>query len=131
MDPVRLQRLAGLLREELEEIINYELQDPRIREVTVSEVLIGERARLARVRLLVSASKAEQEETFAALAHAKGYIRSLLASRLMLYRVPDLEFEQALGETVTAKMKTLLRRMRKGRPRDLQVADENSGVESE
>ena len=39
MDPRRSERIAETIREELEEILNYELSDPRIRSARVTEVL--------------------------------------------------------------------------------------------
>jgi len=131
MDPLRLQRLAELLRQEIEEIINYELDDPRIGDVVVSEVLVSQGARAARVRVLVPPEQLPQQQVITALTRARGYIRYLLASRLSLHHIPELEFEPALDETTTAKMKALLRKMRKGRPRDLTGEGEGPVTESE
>ncbi len=119
MEPIRRQRLAEVLREELEEIINYELQDPRIGDVVVSEVLFPGGSKHARVRILVPPGS-QPQRTIAALRHARGYIRYLLATRLSLHHIPELEFEPAVSEQVAAHMKALLRRIRKGRPRDQQ-----------
>ena len=50
MDPRRSERLSEALREELEELINYELTDPRIDVMGVAEVLITPDGKHARVR---------------------------------------------------------------------------------
>jgi ribosome-binding factor A len=112
------ERLAEALREELEEIINYELSDPRIGAAAVTEVLLAPDHRQARVRLSLSGEAGAQRETLAALEGARRHLRGLLAARLALYRVPELDFEPDLPVELSPRAKHLLRRVRKGRPKD-------------
>jgi ribosome-binding factor A len=109
--------VAETLREELEELIVHELTDPRIRVTAVAEVLMSTDARRARVRLMLEGGAREQAETLAALEHAKGYIRREIASRIDLFRTPDLQFESALPADMGDRMASLLKRVRRGRPR--------------
>ena len=120
MEAHRNERFAEALRQELEEIINYELSDPRIAQVTITEILVGPGHKQARVRISLGASQEITKSTIAALNGAKSHLRRVLAERLDVYRVPDLEFESDLEIGSSSEIKSLLRRVRKGRPRDQQ-----------
>lgn len=118
MDPRRSERLAESLRSELEEIINYELDDPRISSVAVTDVILSPDGRKAHVRLAVSGAAAEQAGCLRAVETAKGFIRHRIGERIELYRLPDLYFDSDLPPDMRAKAPALLRRIRKGRPRE-------------
>ena len=117
MDPRRSERLSAAIREEIEELIAYELNDPRIHTSGVAEVLISPDARKARVRLILTGDAAEQLGTIEALNHAKGYIRRELTQRLDIFRRPDLSFEAAIPTEMGGRVPSLLKRVRRGRPR--------------
>lgn len=123
MDPRRNERVAESLRNELEEILNYELSDPRVSSVVVTEVLLSPDLKKAHVRLAVKGTPEEQLECLKAFENAKGYIRRLIAGRIELYRTPDLYFDSDLPLDLRGRETALLRRMRKGRPRE---ADEKN-----
>lgn len=117
MDSHRTERVSEALREELGEIIAYELSDPRIGDATVTEVLVSPDMRHAQVRLHINSENGQQEQTIQALDGAKHFLRRQLAARLNLYRVPELHFEADLTSS-TDRLQQLLKRMRRGRPRD-------------
>lgn len=117
MDPRRSERVSETLREELEELIAYELSDPRIQCSGVAEVLISPDSRAARVRLIMHGSPEEQKQTIQALNHARGYIRRELSLRIDLFRFPELHFEAAIPAELAPKVSRLLKRVRRGRPR--------------
>lgn len=117
MDPRRSERLSEAIREEVEELIAYELDDPRIQTSGVAEVLISPDARKARVRLILTGEPAEQLETLEALNHARAYIRRELTQRLDVFRLPDLSFEAAIPAELGGRVSSLLKRVRRGRPR--------------
>lgn len=118
MDNHRAERVSEALREELGELISYELSDPRIAEATVTEVLVSPDMRHAQVRLHLSADARQQQETLAALEGARHLLRRQLAERLTLYRIPELHFEPDVKLTTDARLEYLLKRVRKGRPRE-------------
>ena len=118
MDPRRNERVAESLRNELEEILNYELNDPRVASVVVTEVLLAPDLKKAHVRLAVKGTPEEQLECLKAIENAKSYIRRLVAARVELYRTPDLYFDSDLPLELRGREGALLRRIRKGRPRD-------------
>ena len=96
MDPYRIERVSQSIREELEELISYEMSDPRIGDVIVTEVLLSPDMKQARVRLSLKGSPEEQAQTLEALTHAKQFLRHQLADRLQMFRTPELHFQAAL-----------------------------------
>lgn len=117
MDSHRAERVSEALREELGEIIAYELSDPRIGDATVTEVLLSPDMRHAQVRLHLSKEAGQQETTIRALDGARHFLRRQLAARLSLYRIPELHFEADVSSPPD-RMQHLLKRIRRGRPRD-------------
>lgn len=120
MDPHRTERVSEALREELGEMIAYELADPRVGEATITEVLVTPGMKHAQVRLHFADSSVPQEETIAALNGAKHFLRNKLRERLTLFRIPELHFEADVASGATGRMDQLLKRIRRGRPRDTQ-----------
>ncbi|MBV8552074.1 MAG: 30S ribosome-binding factor RbfA [Acidobacteriaceae bacterium] len=117
MDTHRAERVSEALREELGELIAYELTDPRIGDATVTEVLVSPDMRHAQVRLHLDSNADQQEETIRALDGARHFLRRQLAERLNLFRVPELHFEADLKTSGKDRMEYLLKRVRRGRPR--------------
>lgn len=118
MENHRTERVSEALREELGEMIAYELSDPRIGEAVVTEVLVSPDRKHAQVRLHLSNNVNEQKETIRALEGARHFLRRQLAERLNLFRIPELHFEADVSSAVTGRMEHLLKRIRRGRPRD-------------
>ncbi len=110
------ERLAEAIREELDEIVNYELADPRIEGVNIAEVLLSPDARHARVLVSFSGGEDAGARALVALERAQHHLRRVLAQRLAVYRIPALRFEPELGPGPGSKGRRLLRRVRKGRP---------------
>jgi ribosome-binding factor A len=117
LDPHRNERVAESLREELEELIGYELADPRVGSATVAEVLVSSDFRHAHVRLLLVGTPEDQATTLEVLNHAKQFLRHQLTERLQLFRTPELHFETALPGALGAKAEHILKRIRRGRPK--------------
>lgn len=115
MDPYRIQRPSESIREELEELIGYEMSDPRIGSVNIAEVLLSPDHRHAHVRLTLLGSEQEQAATLEAIDHGKQFLRHQLAERLQLHRTPELHFEAALPASLAAKAPQILKRIKRGR----------------
>ena len=118
MDNHRSERVSEALREELSELIAYELSDPRIGEAVVTEVLVGPNMKHAQIRLHMSEKASEQQQTIDALEGARHFLRRRIAERLNLFRVPELHFEADASSNGEGRMEHLLKRIRRGRPRD-------------
>jgi ribosome-binding factor A len=117
LDPHRPERVAESIREELDEIIAYELSDPRVGGATVTEVVLSPDLRHVHVRLSLQGTEHDQEQTLAGIDHAKPFIKHQLAERLQLYRTPELHFQADLPAKLAARAPQLLRRIKRGRPK--------------
>jgi ribosome-binding factor A len=118
MDEHRAQRVAEAVREELAELIGFELDDPRLSSVDVTEVRVSPDARHATVKVTLQGEEREQNQALAALEHAAGYLRRELASRLQIHHVPELHFARDRNPDAESRVDFLLRRAKKSRARD-------------
>jgi ribosome-binding factor A len=118
----RTERITEAIREELSEMIGYEMADPRVGSAIVTEVQISPDKRHALVRVRVS-EDSDAKKTIEALDHARNFLRRQLATRLDVYRIPELHFEADVSSELGSKMEYLLKRIKKGRPRDPEPAE--------
>lgn len=87
---MRKDRVASVLGRELSMIIAHELNDPRVRLVTITNVDVSPDIKNATVYF---SSLKDRDETLKVLQRAKGYIRTHLARRVRMRTIPDLEFK--------------------------------------
>jgi ribosome-binding factor A len=113
----RTERISEALREELAEMIGYELADPRVAAATVTGLEVSPDKRHALVRVRVDEG-ADKEQTIAALEHAAPFLRREVARRLELFRVPELHFEADIATELGGRIEHLLKRIKKGRPKE-------------
>lgn len=119
MEGHRAQRVIEALREELDELIGYEMADPRVEGVTVTEVILSSDSKKAVVRVAVPGNDEQRHKTAVdALEHARPFLKSELYQRLQMFRVPELKFETDLNAATGGKVDFLLRRIKRGRPRN-------------
>ena len=86
----RSERYAGEIRREIGEIITEEVKDPRMKLVSVLEVVPA--ADLSSARVYLTTINDNKEEVIAVLNKAKGFIRRELAKRLKARQIPELIF---------------------------------------
>jgi ribosome-binding factor A len=115
MDEHRTQRVSEAIKEELSEIIGFEMSDPRLAAVDVTEVHVSPDSRHAHVKVEISGEDREQEEAMAALDHARHYLRNELARRLNLRRIPELHFAADRFSDAAGRVELLLKRAKKKR----------------
>jgi ribosome-binding factor A len=118
MDERRTARVSEAVREELAEIIGFELDDPRLVGVDVTDVHVSPDGRHATIKVSVRGEERAQNQAIAALEHASGYLRRELAGRLQLRHVPELHFERDKNPDVESRVEFLLRRAKKSRARE-------------
>jgi len=88
----RSERTAGTLKEEIAQIVGYELEDPRLTSVTVTDVRLSADKRAVRVYVTVAGDEEEHKSALAALKHAAPYVRKQLGLALNLPRTPEIYF---------------------------------------
>ena len=115
MDERRTLRVSEAVKEELAELVAFEMDDPRLAAVGVTEASVSPDARYAHVKVAAGGGEREQRQAMAALEHAQSYLRRELAFRLNLRRVPELYFELDRHAGADSRIDFLLKRAKKSR----------------
>lgn len=93
MSNMRAERVGEQMKQEIMDIVNNKVKDPRVGFLTITDVELTNDLSHAKVYLTVLGSNKEIDNTFKALEKAKGFIKSELGSRMRLRIIPDLTFE--------------------------------------
>ncbi len=101
-------RLGEAIREEVSQLVGYELKDPRIGLVTVTRVEVSPDLGHARVHVAVHGSEAERKKSLLALRSAAGFVRRELARRLGIRQVPEVDFAYDKGLEATERVAQLI-----------------------
>src|SRR2546421_11899354 len=104
----RPERVADLLREEISQIVGYELEDPRLTMVTVTDVRLSGNLKAARVYVTVAGDEEEHRLALIALRHAAPYVRKQLGMALNLPRTPEIHFVRDTVEEEGERVDKLL-----------------------
>jgi ribosome-binding factor A len=97
-----------MLREEIAQIVGYELEDPRVTMVTVTDVRLSENLRDARVYVTVAGTEEETVKALTALRHAAPYVRKQVGFALSLRHTPEIHFVRDTVEEQGARVDELL-----------------------
>lgn len=89
---IRLQRIADRLKEEFSEMLIFELEDPRVQGIYVTDINVDRELAYANIYISALEGSARAEEVLAGLESASGYIRKVLAGRVVLRTFPQLRF---------------------------------------
>lgn len=88
----RQQRVAEQVRHELSELIEHEIDDPRLDLISITDVTISADLREANVYISSLQGEAARLEVLAGLEAARSFLRRGLATRMKLRTVPNLHF---------------------------------------
>jgi ribosome-binding factor A len=88
----RGQRLEGLIREELNSLLDSEVTDPRLEGVRVTRVELTRDGARARVWFVVTGENPRLREIETGFVRAAGFLRGRLSESLPLKRSPELRF---------------------------------------
>jgi len=86
-----MQKITALIKDELGLIFLHKIQDPALGFLTITNVKVSPDLRTAKVYVSVF-EKESREKTLLKLNDIKGLIRTELAHRIRLRRVPELTF---------------------------------------
>ncbi len=104
----RPERMAEALREEIAEIVGFELVDPRVETVTVTDVEISDNLRDARVFVLVEGTEKEIDTAMLALKNAASFVKQQVALNLNLHHAPQLHFVRDTVEENATRIEQIL-----------------------
>jgi ribosome-binding factor A len=121
----RPARLGEALKDEIAEVVGFELVDPRVEAVTVTDVIVSDDLRDAKVYVLVGGTENQIKEALKTLQHAAIFVRQQVAMNLSLRHAPHLYFVRDTAEENASKIGEILQEMTsKG---ELQERTENEG----
>ena len=97
MSTRRLLKAAEAVREVVSMAILTQVRDPRVRDVTVTQVEMAPDMRSAKVSVSVMGSPAKQQLALRGLANSAGFLQSQIAERIDTRYIPRLRFELDQG----------------------------------
>jgi ribosome-binding factor A len=100
--------MADTLREEITEIVGYELEDPRVQSATVTDVRVSEDLRNANVFVLVKGTEKEIESALITLNRAATFVRQQVALSMNLRYAPQLHFARDTVEENASRINSML-----------------------
>jgi len=104
----RPERLAESLKEEISEVVGFELDDPRLEMVTVTDVSVASDLRDAKVYVLIRGTDREINEALQTLRHASTFVRQQVAANLDMRFAPHIHFVRDTAEENAARVGEVL-----------------------
>lgn len=89
-----VDKINGLMQRNISEIIQFELKDPKIGFVTITDVKVTSDLSYAKVFVSFLGKEERKQAGMKALERSKGFIRSSLAKKMSLRKMPELVFVQ-------------------------------------
>lgn len=89
----RTARINEQLRQEISLLVRTEVKDPRVRLVTITDVVASPELDHARVYITTLGEEDDKAAALSGLRSASAFIRGELGRRLHIRRVPELRFE--------------------------------------
>ncbi|MBF0320427.1 MAG: 30S ribosome-binding factor RbfA [Nitrospirae bacterium] len=108
----RAQRVGGLLRQEISEIVLGRIKDPRLGFTTITGLKLSDDLKTAHVFVSVL-KKDELPKTLKILNAAAGFIRHEAAKNVKLRQIPSLVFEEDKSIEYGSKIDNLLKNIEK------------------
>ena len=124
----KTDRVAERVKRELSDVLQRDINDPRLRDVVVSRVRMSNDNQVAWVLLSVWPVEIRDDVT-KALERASGFLRRAVGRRLTLRHSPDLRFEFDDGASQLLDMDRLLKDADMGPPLEKPDAEETDGEE--
>ncbi|MFM9903845.1 MAG: 30S ribosome-binding factor RbfA [Pyrinomonadaceae bacterium] len=104
----RPERFAEALKEEIAEVVGFELDDPRLGSTTVTEVVVAGDLRDAKVFVLINGTDDEIEKALKALRNAADFVRQQVVLNLELRHAPHLHFVRDTAEENASRVSEIL-----------------------
>lgn len=107
----RDKKIAEEIRREVSQILHFEMSDPRVMGVAVTGVKITSDLGLARVYFALPGAEERKEAAWQGLKKSAGFVRHLLAERLRIKFIPQIEFFYDESLELEQKINSLFQKM--------------------
>jgi ribosome-binding factor A len=121
-----VKRVNNLIQRKLTELLLRESKDPRLSEITITDVSVNRDTSRAEVYYSLIGDEEDINEAQAALEGASGWIRHELAPVLRLRNIPEFVFSYDPSLAHGAKIEALLAELHQGASSDDEERDEDS-----
>lgn len=111
MSEIRAARMAEELRQQVADILQNHLNDPRLTWVSVVRVDVSPDLRHAKVYISVLGSEVAQAASLRVLARATSAVRAELARRIRLRKVPEILFRADHSIAYSLQIQSLLQEL--------------------
>lgn len=108
----RADKVAGAIQEEVSNILQKEIKDPRVGFVTIMRVEVADDLRFAKIYFSKIGSPEEKKKAFAGLKKATGFIRKNLAQRINLRYAPEIVFKLDESAEYSQHIEELLKKIK-------------------
>ena len=109
----RPERLAEALKVEIAEVVGFEMNDPRLETVTVTDVDVSPDLRDAKVYVLIRGEDKEVNQALKSLRNAATFVRQQVAMNLDLRFAPHVHFVRDSAEENAARVGDILQDLTK------------------
>jgi ribosome-binding factor A len=111
MSSRRTQKAAEAIREVVSMAILTELKDPRVRDVTVTQVEVTPDMRQAKVHVSIMGDEKKQKLVLHGLENSAGFLQSKVAKRIDTRYTPRLAFVLDLGVKKSIEIAQILQQV--------------------
>ena len=112
----RPERVQEAIRQEVSKIIHEEIKDPRLGFITITAVELTRDLRYAKIYFSVLGDVKARRLALRGLVSARKYIKGLLADKIKLKFMPEIEFKIDESLERTQHIYDLLNKIKKERP---------------
>lgn len=127
----RTEKLREFIKEQVGQIIQQQLKDPRIGFVSVTDAEVSMDLRHARVFVSVLGDEDAKAATMEGLHSAQGYIRGELGRRLQMRFTPEIAFELDDSIERGTRVMSLIRDVTEGATHDAPAPADRDDAEDE
>lgn len=112
---IRLQKIADRIREEMSDLLLREMNDPRLRQIFVTDVRVDRELAYADVYVSAVEGKGRSADVLTGLESASGFLRRALSARVELRTFPRLRFHWDPTPENADHMEKLFKQLREER----------------
>ena len=106
---IKLERLEQMIMKEISQIIRNEVKDPLLAGLTITDTHVTKDLSYARIYYRVLGDNANLEDVALSLDKAQGFVRSMLAKKISIRKVPKLLFEYDTSLDTGNRIESLLK----------------------
>lgn len=109
----RADRVGGLIKQNIAELLIRQISDPRLHHVAITGVKVSKDLKLATIYFSTPGGEKGQQDAREGFEQARGFIKRELAQRLGLRYMPDLRFFYDASIDYGARIEELLKAVKR------------------